>query len=304
MPAPYLTPARYLSMGSGLDLSQVDDQTLSAHIQIASGLVNSYCSVPDSYDFRGGTVINENHIWKINNHMWPASNRLFPKRGPLRELTSFRIHVTNTQYLDVPVAQVRYYESENFLEPVIASSSVAIWSYSVVPIAGLRHPEAEISYTYGYRFSVTDDPLFPEGGTIWRAMNQWWDDAVPPTVTVTSVDNDVVVLTVNDLTIDYDEGTASLDDPGALGFPLEDVATVKADYTYRLPTNIMTATSVITTSLLGQRDVAARGLLGLSGIRVEEVEIRQSRDAQLARDEIPGVAKSLLRPYQKFSWGA
>jgi hypothetical protein len=66
----------------------------------------------------------------------------------------------------------------------------------------------------------------------------------------------------------------------------------------------MAATAMIVTSLLGRRAIAEKGLQGLSGIKVEEVELRQSRDSQLAVDSIPGNAQTLLIPYRRLSWGA
>lgn len=105
--------------------------------------------------------------------------------------------------------------------------------------------------------------------------------------------------------MDRSEGTVDIDDDAMLDLDIStsEIDTVRATYQHKLPSNVMTATALIVTSLLGQQEIAAKGLLGLSGIRVEEVEIRQSRDAQSARDDIPGLAKELLRPYRRLSWG-
>lgn len=299
MPPLYLTPRRYATMGQGIDLSAVEDQDLASQIQIASGLVNAYCNVDHEHDFRGGSVVGEEHPWKIGNYMWPESGRVFPLHQPLLALDLFRIHVTNTQYLEVPPARVHYHTFSNSLEPVIAASSIGVWSYSAVPIAGYRVPYAAIDYDYGWLFTETDETLYPDGGIRWRSGNQWWTDA-PVELKV----NGTVIDTAK-YTVDRSEGTVDIDDDAMLDLDISasEIDTVRATYQHKLPSNVMTATALIVTSLLGQQEIAAKGLLGLSGIRVEEVEIRQSRDAQSARDDIPGLAKELLRPYRRLSWG-
>lgn len=300
MPPTYLSTQRYHSMGSGVDLSEVDDQDLAAAILGASALVNSFCNVPVSYDFRGGTVTDEPHVYRMWNHMRPGSPRVFPDHSPLQTLSSFRIQVTNTQYLDVDPTKVFYDSSRNLLEPVIAAASIGVWSYSSIPVAGFREPIIKISYTYGDVFSVTDERLFPDGGAVWRAQNQWWTDEDDVTVTVAGIE-----LDPGDFEVDLDEGTVTIDDDALtdLDIDVDEADRVYASYIHKLPTSIMLATSLITTSLLGQRSIVSKGLQGLSGIRVEEVEIRQSRDAQAARDSIPGLAQTYLTPFKRFSWG-
>ncbi len=300
MPPTYLSPQRYHAMGSGVDLSEVEDQDLAAMILGASALVNSFCNVPITYDFRGGTVTDEPHVYKMWNHMHPGSPRVFPDHSPLKELSSFRIQVTNTQYLDVATDRVFYDSSRNLLEPVIAAASIGVWSYSAIPVAGFREPIIKVSYTYGDEFPVIGERLFPDGGAVWRAQNQWWTDEDDVEITVAGI-----TLDPGDYTVDLDEGTVSIDDDALTDLDISDAEAdeVRASYTHKLPTSIMLATSIITTSLLGQRNIVAKGLQGLSGIRVEEVEIRQSRDAQAARDSIPGLAQTYLTPFKRLSWG-
>lgn len=288
-------------MGQGVDLTGIEDQDLAAHIQIASGLANQYCNVDLDHDFRGGSVTGEEHEWHLGNYMWPGSGVIYPKHKPLIDITSFRLYVTNTQYLELEVDRIHYHERENKLEPLFAEASVGVWAAGQVPVAGFKEPKAKIDYTYGYSFSVTNEQMFPDGGVTWRAQNQWWDNTVTPVVAVNGAPVDAA-----DLTIDYDEGTVGIDDDVLtdLDISAAEVDGVTASYTYKLPTNIANATAIITTSLLGSRAIAEKGLLGLSGIRVEEVEIRQSRDSRLAVDEIPGTAQKLLNPYRYLHWGS
>ena len=143
--------------------------------------------------------------------------------------------------------------------------------------------------------------MFNDGGKRWRGQYQWWDSSIEPVIKINGN-----VIDDQYLTDDYDEGTVEIDDDALtdLDVAWDEVDYVTGTYTYTLHTNIQLATSIITTSLLGQQAINTKGLQGLSGLRVEEVEIRQSRDAQLARDEVPGNAAILLRPFQRFSWGA
>ena len=297
----YLTPRRYHSMGQGVDLTGIEDQDLASQLQIASGLANQYCNVMLDHDFRGGTVTDEAHDWKIGNYMWPGSGVVWPKRKPLTTLTEFQIYVTNTQYLEIDPTRIHYHESENKLEPLFAEASIGLWSASQVPLAGFQVPQAHISYSYGFSFAAVDDQMFPDGGKWWRAQNQWWDSTVTPVVKVNGTPVDP-----GNLTIDYNEGTVAIEDDALveLDISADEVNSVFASYTYRLPTAIANAVAIITTSLLGARSINEKGLAGLSGIKVEEVEIRQSRDAQVARDDIPGLAQRLLTPYRYFHWGA
>jgi len=297
----YLTPRRYHSMGQGVDLTGIEDQDLASQLQIASGLANQFCNVALDHDFKGGTVTDEEHEWNLGNYMWPGSGFVWPRRKPLTTLTEFRLYVTNLQYLEIDPSKVHYHSNENKLEPLFAESSIGIWAATQVPIAGFQQPQAHISYTYGYSFTAVDEQMFPDGGKWWRAPDQFWDSTVEPVVKV----NGVAVL-IGNLTIDYNEGTVAIEDDvlQELDISAEEVNSVFASYTYRLPTAIANAVAIITTSLLGARAIKEKGLAGLSGMKVEEVEIRQSRDAQLARDDIPGLAQRLLTPYRYFHWGA
>jgi hypothetical protein len=288
-------------MGQGIDLTGIEDQDLASHIQIASGLVNTYCNVDVDHDFRGGSITAEEHPWKMGNYMWPGSRRVYPTHFPMLVLSKFEVYVTNTQYLNIPVAQTHYETYKNQIETLIAASSIGVWSYSAIPVAGFREPHAKIDYTYGYSFVATNEQFFPDGGIRWRAQNQWWDSTVTPVITINGTPVDA-----GDLTFDYDEGTVDIDDDAltALDIDVTEVDYVRGTYTHKLPTNIMNATGMVATSLLGRRAIADKGLIGLSGIKVNEVELRQSRDSQVALDEIPGNAQMLLVPYRRFHWGA
>jgi hypothetical protein len=288
----YVTPARYRTMGFGADIEEVDDSALAMQLRLASSLVNRYCNKPSGYSFLGGLVTDEIHPWRLGNEHAPQGPLgLFPKFKPLLELDSFQIQVTNTQYLDVDTDQVFYSAPQNILMPVIASSSIGIWSYTAIPVAGLPVPQAKLSYSYGFSHDDVAEELFPEGGGLYRAANQWWtDDAV-------TVYRNGIELT--DYTIDRNEGTITLTDPDSMD--LDDVIT--ATYTHMLPEDVRDATAVIMTDLAGTTNIVGAGLLGLSRIRAEEIELAVDSKSAISGGEISDRAKMLLDAYRDLSWG-
>lgn len=292
----YVTPARYRTMGFGADLDEVDDSQLAMQLRLASGLVTRYCNRPASYDFRGGVVVDEVHPWRIGNeHVPQGSTSIMPKFRPLTVLDSFRIYVTNTQYLDVSTGYITYGPG-GMLTPVIAASSIGIWSYGAIPVAGLPVPEARLSYSYQYLHSDIDEELFPEGAGVYRAANQWWTDD-----DVLVYKNGVALVETTDYTIDRDEGTIDLTQAAQDAMDFDDVIT--ATYTHSLPEDVRDATAVVMTDLLGATNIVGAGLQGLSRIKAEEIELAQDSKSTIASGEISERAKMLLSGYREVHWG-
>lgn len=292
----YITPARYRTMGFGADISEVDDSQLSMQLRIASTLVNRYCNRPGNYDFRGGSVIGEKHNWNIGNEHAPiGSIGVFPLCKPLIDLDTFQIYVTNTQYLDVDPTMVNYGEG-NLLMPVIAASSIGIWSYTAVPVAGFPIPEARISYSYGYRHEDLGELLYPEGEGIYRASNQWWT-ADP----IVIYKNGTPLVENTDFTVNRDEGTIDLSQAAQDAMDFDDEIT--ADYIHRLPEEVRDAAGVIATDLIGATYIVGAGLLGLTRIKAEEIELTQAPSGNFVGGEINDRAKNLLSAYREITWG-
>lgn len=298
----YLTPALYRTMGFGADLSDIEDAELATQLGIAARLANRTCNLPTDYDFRGGSVTDEPHPWRLGNSHVPGPGRVFPDRPPLKALTSFRIRVTNTQYLDIVPERVHYHADSNSLEPVIAATSIGVWSYSAVPVAGLREPEAEISYSYGYEFAVTDEELHTEGGSVFRAQHQWWT-ADEVTVKKVAADGTITTLTLTtDYTVSRDEGTIKLaDPPGEIDVDIAAGDVLTASYTHKLPWEVRDAVGIIATDLLASRNVVGAGLLGYRSLKAEEISISVSRE--LPGSTVSERARLLLAPFRRVSWG-
>ncbi len=283
---PYVSPALYRALGYGAEVTS--DLDLYAQLQAATSLVNRHCNQPPDFDFRGGVVAGEQHTWDVGNVYAKGTQRIWPDKRPVLTCEGFRIQVTNTQFLDVSTANVFINRNSNYIEPVIAASSIGVWSYSAIPVAGLRVPVCEVDYTYGYNYVTTGELMFVDADDpqVWHAFNQFWSTSE---ITVYDKDGTPIELTV-DYTVQPDEGTITL-----VGQPN---GPYRIDYQYKLPQEVRDATAQVATQLGGNAALAAAGMLGLSGMRVEEVELRQSRDSQAAKQEVTGLAAVLLEPFR------
>jgi len=291
--ATYLTPKRFRTFGTGVDLSSTTDDQLLPTLSVAAAMVNAYCAAPMSHDFRGGTVTDEQHVWKLGNAHQAENQRIWPKHRPIRSASQLRIDVTNTQYVTLSGSSLYVNTVENWVEPVaLALSSVGLFNVAVLPNVGLRTPVAKLTYEYGWSFEAVDETLttYSADGRL-QAMNQFWDETAPVVVTQNGS-----TLPSNQYDVDYTEGIVTVSS-------YDSTAMYAASYTYTLPSNIAMATALVASDLLGQANIAAAGLLGLSGIKVEEVELRQSAKVGLYTTPINGAAQRLLAPYVYLSWG-
>lgn len=288
----YVTPERYRTMGFGVDLEGVEDFELQASLQSASAAVDNYCAVPllpQKHDFRGGTITDEMHRWRIGNdtgsEMGQRRFHFFHK--PIKEVTQFRIHVTNNQYVEIPTSELFLNPIENWAEVVsLAVTSIGVFGSGLLPNVGLARPYARVNYTYGYELPIVGETLDATDGFTFRATNQFW---VEDTVTIYKNGTDVT----DDVTLDLIEGTAT--------FTTQPLVTdaITADYTHTLPRDIQFATGIIATAMLNERDLNAQGMGRVEALQVEELSIRRSlpQRSQLALAVIPNEAAMLLDGY-------
>lgn len=287
--ARYLTPTRYRSLGFGPDLSAVSDGTLEALGVTASEMVNTECSVNPGFDFKGGTVTNEAHTWQLGNVYRPGSTRVWPYHRPIKTVSRLAIKVTDTQSVTMSGTALYVHPIEGYVEPIsLAVTTAGIFGLSIIPNIGLKEPVAYVDYTYGWSFSVTDEPLTTYSGQSLQAQNQFWDATVSPEIKKNGVLD-------TSAAINYSEGTVTVSS-------FDSTALYSASYTYLLPTAISRATALILSDLIGYANINASGLSGLSGIRVEEIELRQSAKAGFISVPISPAAKALLNPYRQVSF--
>lgn len=282
---PYVTPSRYRALGTGVDLSGKTDDELRAQLLAASVAVNAAVNAPDGYSFLGGSVTGERHLWPTPSRVPKQTfGRIWPYMRPLRSVALLRIHVTGTQYIDFDDDKVFVETGMSYVEPVAAPNTTAL--FTSVPPFLLTSPVAAVDYEYGWQLVATDETLATVSGGTLRANHQYW-----------FTDEDVVLkkngatVLSSDYEIDYVEGVIMPDSPDAN-------ATWKASYQYHLPPGIAAATALIMSDLLGASAIAAAGMLGLSGIRVEEVELRQSSKVNFYVNPINAAAQVYLAPYR------
>jgi len=288
----YLTPKRFRTLGSGAPLTGKTDAELSTHIAAASALVNAYCAAPAGHDFRGGSVTGETHAWDPGTVKTVGSFRVWPYHRPIQTVVSMEIEVTNNQRISFVNPDSLYVEpSMGYVEPVdLALTSFGVFGYGVLPNIGLKVPVAKLAYTYGWTFEAEEHIATASGTSELQAENQFWTD------------DDVVVvkngltLPSGNYTLDRYEGTVTLSTPAAEGDEFV------INYVHKLPTAIARATGVLVTEMIGAGSIAKAGLSGLSGIRVKEVELRQSKASFIGTGMSP-LAAAFLDPYVYRSWG-
>lgn len=280
----YLTPNRYRTLGTGVDLSGTDDAELRTILTNASQMANRAASAPINYSFLGGTVANEEHQWQTGNVYKRPSGRLWPFNRPLREVSGVRINVTRTNYIDFADDQLFTQKDLGYTEPVAAPSTTAL--FTSVPPWLLTSPVAYINYTYGFQFDVVDEPMTTFSGYL-QADNQFWF-----TEEDVALLKNGAIMDPDDYTVNYTEGTIV---PDSMFTPDDEFL---VSYSHKLPPDVKAAVQLIATDLVGSTAIAAAGLIGLSGMKVEEVELRQSSKVNFAVTPVNPAAQAYLGPYE------
>ena len=273
----YLSPARFLAGGYGIDTEGLTVAQLRNKLVQATTMANRYCNapkVPQAFDFRGGTMTDELHQFRVPNSLayGPGVRRVFVNALPLRTVTALRLDVGLTTYIDINVATQVYVNTQEGYAEIVAITPNVVGYFPPWPI-GLYRPIARISYTYGRTFEVVGDELEAESPTLFMASHGNWSETIAPTVYV-----DGVEISPNDYTVNTDDGRVLFDTTAqpAIG------TIVTADYTYILDDAIASGVGEIATSLLAQRNMAQRGMIGLQSLRVAEVALTQLSPSQMS----------------------
>lgn len=292
MTAIYMTPKRFRSLGTGMTLPATDDGLLPA-LTVASATVNTYCAAPTDHDFRGGSVVAEQHRWDIGNAWKKGTTRVYPFHRPLKSASALQIDLTNTQYVSLSDPNTLYVnKTESWVEPVaVALTTAGMFGWQILPGIGLREPTAKISYKYGWSLESNDEMLASYSGDQFQAASQFWDSDVAPVIK-----KDGSELSSNEYSIDYVEGIVTI--------PSHDATSVyTASYTYSLPVAIARATALVATDYLAQTELAQKGMIGISQLTVEEITLRQSTTIGLYNQPVNVAAQMLLAPFRYTSWG-
>lgn len=290
----YLTPEAYRVMGFGVDLTAFDEVEVRNILARASARVNTYCAaanLPQPHDFRGGTVVGEQHSWSMGSDLVAGQRRYYAWHRPIKEITSFEVVVTNQQKVIISPSELFINHSEGYVEVVsLAVTSIGIFGSGLIPNLGLARPVGVMDYAYGWSFPIVGEELYETDGETFRAQNQWWDTDVVPTVYIDGAEQ------TTGFTLDYNEGTVTFDDM------LDAASTVTLDYSHRLPNAIASATGSIATHMIGQSKLAAKGMVGIGSLKVAEVSITRAPQFRGQDDDaIPDEAANLLEPYRFLS---
>lgn len=284
----YLTPTKLKNSALGTAMGNRTDAQLLSLIRIASGLANRACAAPRVYDFRGGVVTNEQHPWNVGNDHVDGTRRVYPYHPPIKAITRFQIRVTQggAGVVDFPTDQIYVNALDQYVELVSLSLTTAsVYAAGLIPNIGLATPIAELDYTYGSTFVVTDERLeaASSGGTFFLAENQFWTNDAPIVKVAGVVSN-------SGWTYDPYEG--------AIQFASLPGGAVTVSYSHTLHPDVAEATALIASDVIAQTRLNAAGLQGLSGLRVLEVEMRQSRTAGLSQVPINAAAAMLLEAFR------
>ncbi len=296
----YITPDRFRVMGFGVDLGDLEDPDFAFIIERATSLVDAYCNVPQmpvAHDFRGGTISNEQHRWRLpdptlaSSYLEVGTRRIYPYHAPIKEVTSFKVNFT--QHYNITIAPDNLYV--NHIEGWAEVVSLAAVVSGIFPVGinfGLYTPVADVSYTYGWEFYATDEILQADDAFTYRGANQFWHISTPPAVTV-----DGTPVT-SGYTVDAYEGRIIFDTQQAPG------TIVRASYVYPLPPAIRDATAFVVADILGDRELHQRGMGHLGQVRIAELEVtrenfgRGGAAKQVAEAGVPMEAQTLLAPYR------
>lgn len=283
----YLSVSRYRAAGFGITPPE-DDAELRAVLARASSLVDVYCGIPmqpSRHDFRGGTITGEQHAWNLATWTSMGSRRVYPIHRPIRAVTGFRVKFTNDYQVAIAPSNLYIQKIEGWVE-VVSLAAVVTGIYPVGVNFGLYTPVAEIDYTYGYSFSIADELLYVTDGNTFQGSRGYWE--ADPEIKV-----DGVVVN-SGFTVDLDEGEVTFDVAQSA------TARVTASYSYTLPDAFPEATGIVATQLLGEGSLAAKGMSGLSSLKVAEVALARTNRGALslaAEDLIPVAASGLLAPF-------
>jgi hypothetical protein len=291
---PYLSPKRFALGGYGIDISTIKAVALRSTLRRASTLVDTWCNgsvIPTPFDFRGGEVIGEQHVFPIPNPLlaYPGSRRIFVYQRPLRTVTGFRLKFTNSYQITLPPSNLFVNSTEGWAE-IVASQPTIIGYPPLGYWYGLFQPIAEIDYTYGHRIAVTEDECEAASPTLYYATYGNWLSRETVEVQIDgAVESSGYSVNLADGSITFVEAPA----------PDE---VVSVSYVTTLPDAIAQATGLIAVDLLGQARIAARGMIGLQSIKVAEValtQMHQSNGQYVARNgiSIPSSAAAFLAPF-------
>ena len=262
-----LSPRRYLRSGFGQALpDNFTLSTLRTALARAQSQVSRYCNVPktpQAFNWRGGTMTDERHQWKLQNPLAYNSGvkRVYTNVSPIKSVSAFSIDLGKTYHIDFDPATNIYINSiESYVE-LIAVSPVVVGFWPLAAALGLYNPVARITYDYGWTFDVAGDVLEAESPTVFSAAYGNWDTSPPAVIYLDGVEQG------SGYSVNFDDGQVTFATAPAPGVE------VTADYVYTVPDEIVQAVGIVATDQLAKARLAQRGLVGLSSLKIAEISM-------------------------------
>lgn len=293
---PYITPRRFRTMGLGVDIGERSDAELGALLEISTDKVDTYCNVPPQHSFLGGTITDEQRVWHTGNTHNPGQRRIWPEHRPIKSLGSVAIDVTNGQFIEFDPGNVYIDHRIDSIEITsLQLTPASVFVSGLAPYIALQRPRSRVSYTYGWDLVTHERITTPETtmpGQEFDLANQF------VTASGVSVTRNGTVLTPGaDYELDAYEGVLTLI------APIKRTDAVYIDYHYPLPGKIARATALIGADVVSWSNQMSAGLGGLSGIKVNEVELRASKSAGFATVPVNPAAQEILSGFMYRNFG-
>jgi len=286
----YITPRRFRTMGLGVDLGERSDAELGMLLEIASNKLDSYCNAPENHSFRGGTIENEQRVWHTGNTHVPGQRRVWPLHRPLKTVTALSIDVTNGQRIEFQPGNLYIDRHLDVVEITsLQLTPASVFTGGLLPYISLTKPRSRMSYTYGWDFTAHERLRVFEStppGYEFQLDNQFASASG-----VSVMKNGTELTPTMDYEFDEYEGIVTMIDP------VTRTDTIFVDYNYTLPNTIALATALIGADVVAWSNQMGAGLGGLSGIKVNEVELRASKTGGFANVPINDPVAEMLSSF-------
>ena len=294
----YLTTQMMRDADTGVLTPEVTDRQLTQWIQNAEADIDSFMGFTLN---TGG--FEQHRAWVQADWDYSTLRTKVPNWPvPAQNIYGYKIQVSNVSTagsgffatINPGDVVINYYGAYVEIVPLQAVT------YSLSPVLlqlGLKPPLVQMEYQAGFYFSNLGSTLINKGDNLtYYAQDGFWATTynvalhiqpmvLPPVPPVIYANGNVVAS--NLYTINATEGTVTFN----VARSASDVIT--GDYTHTIPRNVKHATIARTTWLLGQRQLAKTGLVGLEVASGGEQRAQRIRSSQRVGTHYPSVLEVL-----------
>lgn len=294
----YLTPQMYRTYDPGVLTPEVTDLQLANWIQGAEADIDSFVG----FNIQGGGFEQRRSWTQSEWNQQTLRTRVPNWPVPAQNIYGYKIQVSN-----VTTAGSGFFAVINPGDVVINVFGAYVEivplqavTYALSPVIlqlGLKPPLVQLEYQAGFYISTLAGTMYNKGDNLtYIAQDGFWATTynqalhiqpillppIPPVIYANGI-----VIAASNYSINATEGTVTFN----VARPASDVIT--ADYTYTIPHNVKQATISRTTWLLGQRQLAKTGLVGLEVASGGEQRAQRVRSSQRVGVHAPSVLELL-----------